>query len=402
MPLNKQKPTGVLVTSGISANSLGVIRGFGQRGIPVVYIDSELRSMSRYSKYVSQRLQCPSFRKSETEFIKTLLDFGQRLDDKMVIIPVGDWEVLALAKHRKELEPFYYLPLPSHEVIYKLVNKRLFYKLCAERQIPHPKTYFPKDTDELAAMGREIDYPYIIKPAYSLSFQERFHKKCLVINSPKELEQAVERLKGKGLEVVLQEIVPGKEVAYEFYTYFNKESEPLGVCGWDKVRHYPPDFGFGSFCRSVQRPKAIEPGIQLLKAIGYHGLAAPELKRDSRDGQYKMLEINARTTLQNQLTAACGLDITYMAYLDAIGQAVGDLPPPLDDINWVDDFVDQLSCLILLARKEISVRDIAWSLTARKVHSVAAWNDLLPLIVHTYHLAIGAMRLLVGKITGSR
>jgi hypothetical protein len=106
--------------------------------------------------------------------------------------------------------------------------------------------------------------------------------------------------------------------------------------------------------------------------------------------------------LQNQLTAACGLDITYMAYLDAIGQAVGDLPPPLDDINWVDDFVDQLSCLILLTKKEISVRDIAWSLTARKVHSVAAWNDLLPLIVHTYHLAIGAMRLLVGKITGSR
>jgi D-aspartate ligase len=401
MPPNHHDSTGV-VAPAILANSLGVIRGFGRLNIPVVYLDSKVRSISRYSRYISQRLKCPGFRKSETEFIKVLLDFGQQIDNKMVIIPAGDWDVLALSKYKKELEPFYYLPVPGYEIVHKLVNKKLFYKMLAEMKVAHPRTYFPEDTDELASMGQEIVYPYIIKPAYSLPFQDAFHKKCFVVNSPQGLERAVGRLKGKNLEVMIQEIIPGRESFYEFYTYFNRESEPLAICGWDKVRHYPPQFGSGSFCRTNHRPSVIEPAIQLLKAIGYHGLAAPELKKDPRDGQYKMLEINARATLQNRLATACGADITYIAYLDAIGQPLGDLPPPLDDIYWVDDFVDQISCLILLSRKEIGAGEIARSLTAKKVHSVAAWDDLLPLIVHMYHLGIGALRLLLGKITGSR
>jgi D-aspartate ligase len=401
MPPNHHDSTGV-VAPAILANSLGVIRGFGRLNIPVVYLDSKVRSISRYSRYISQRLKCPGFRKSETEFIKVLLDFGQQIDNKMVIIPAGDWDVLALSKYKKELEPFYYLPVPSYEIVHKLVNKKLFYKMLGEMQIPHPKTYFPENIDELALMGKEIAHPYIIKPAYSLSFQEEFRKKCFVVNSPQDLEQAVGRLKDKKLEVMIQEIIPGKEVVYEFYTYFNKKSEPLAICGWDKIRHYPPDFGSGSFCRSLRRPSAKEQSIQLLKKIGYYGLAAPEVKKDSRDGQYKLLEINARPTLQNRLVAACGVDITYIAYLDAIGQPLGDLPPPLNDVFWIDDFVDQLSCLILLTRKEISVGEIARSLTVRKVHSVAAWDDLLPLIVRMYHLGTDALRLLLGKILGSR
>lgn len=393
MPANKHQSTGVIVTAGISANSLGVIRGFGRRGIPVTYLDSEPTSMSRYSKYITQRLKCPSSRKSEAGFIKALLDFGQQIDNKMVIIPVGDWEVLALAKYKKKLEPFYHLPVPSHEIIRKLVNKKVFYKLLAEMEVPHPKTYLPENTTELASMGREIAYPYIIKPAYSLSFQEEFHKKCLVINSTRGLDRAVERLRGKKMEFMIQEIVPGKEI-YAFYTYLNKESEPLAICGWDKIRHYPPDFGSGSFCKSIWRPSAIEPGIQLLKAIGYHGLAAPELKKDARDGKYKLLEINARTILQNRLTAACGVDITYLAYLDAMGQPVGDLPRQLNGILWVDDFVDLLSCWTNLIRKDTRIGEVARELTTRKVHSVAAWDDPVPFIVDMYHLGIGAFRLL--------
>ena len=401
MPSNDRQPTGVIVTPGLSANSLGVIRNFGRRGIPVVYLDSQLSTISQYSRYIAKRLKYSSFRELETGFIKVLLDFGQQLDNKIVIIPTGDWEVLALAKYKKELEAFYHLPVPSYETVQKLVNKKLFYKLLAEMQIAHPKTYFPENTSELALMGREIEYPYIIKPAYSLNFQMEFGRKCFVVNSAQELERAVERLKGKDMEVMIQEIIPGKEV-YEFYTYFNKESEPLAICGWDKIRHYPPDFGSGSFCRSSWRPAAVEPSMRLLKAMGYHGLAVPEVKKDSRDGQYKLLEINTRTVLQNRLVAACGVDITYIAYLDVSGEAVNKLPPQRNDILWVDDLFDLVSCWILLRRKEIGLGEIARSLIARRVHSVAAWDDPLPLIVDVYHLGLGALRRLLDKILGTR
>jgi D-aspartate ligase len=398
MPINEQKSTGAKVTPVISTDSLATIRDFGRRGIPVIYLDSALSSISRYSRYISQHLKWPGFRKSEADLIKVLLDFGGKLDNKMVIIPANDWDVLVLAKYKKELESFYCLPIPSYEIVHKLVNKKLFYKMLAEMQLPHPETCFPENIGELALMGREIDYPYIIKPADSLVFQDVFHRKCFVVNSAEDLKRAVERLEGKNLEVMIQEIIPGREAVYEFCTYFNKKSQPLAICGWDKVRHYPPEFGSGSFCRTIYRPSAIETGIQLLKAMNYYSVAAPELKKDPRDGQYKILEINARSPLQNQLVADCGVDMEYIAYLDAIGQAMGDLPIPPDGIFWVDDFVDQFSCLILMTRKEISIKDIAKSLTTRKVHSVMAWDDPVPLIVYVYHLVTGTLRLLLNKI----
>jgi len=386
---NYSNLTGVVVTAELSCNTLGVIRAFGRRGIPVVYIDSERSTMVRYSKYITKRLKCKSTRESETEFINVLLDFGKQISGQMMIIPTGDRVVLALSKHKHELEQFYHLPVPTFETVQKLVNKKNFYKLLAEMQIPHPNTYFPESLTELRLMGREVAYPYIIKPAYSHLFQEEFGRKVFVINSPQELDWAVGRLRDKDLEVMVQEIIPGKEI-YMFCTYLNRKSEPLAICGYDKIRQYPPDFGSGSFCKSSLRSSPVEECIQLLQAIGYYGFAEPELKKDPRDGKYKLLEINARTTTQNRLAAACGVDIEYIAYLDAGGRCIKNLFSFRSDIFWVDDFADLLSCLMLLKRKELGIGEVVKSFKDRKVHSVAAWDDSAPLIVRAFNLGFSA------------
>lgn len=233
---------GVVVTAGGSAsNRLGVIRAFGRRGVPVIYIDSEHGSIVTYSKYITLRLRCQNLRESETEFVNGLLDFGRTIEGRMMVIPTGDRDVLALSKYKPELERFYHIPVPAFEIAQKLVDKKKFYRLLAEMRIPHPKTYFPESLSELRLMGREVAYPYIIKPADSLLFQDLFQRKNFVINSPQELEWAVDRLMRKNLKVVIQEIIPGNEI-YMFYTYLNRKSEPLAVCGYDKIRQYPPRF----------------------------------------------------------------------------------------------------------------------------------------------------------------
>jgi predicted ATP-grasp superfamily ATP-dependent carboligase len=397
MQANYRNQTGVIVTAGVTANSLGVVRGFGRRGIRVIYLDTERGSIARYSKYINQRLKCRSPKEPETELISVLLAFGKQIDSKMMIIPTGDKEVIVFSKYKKKLEEFYLVPVPSYDIVQNLVNKKRFYKLLAELKVPHPKTYFPENITELFLMGREINYPYIIKPAYSSPFQEAFHRKCFLINSSQELDYAVERLKGKNFQLMIQEIICGKET-YEFYTYFNKESEPLAICGWDKIRHYPPDFGSGSFCKSVWRSSAIERGILLLKAIGYYGFAAPELKKDPRDGKYKLIEINARTILQNRLSAACGVDIEYIAYLDATGRHIRDSVLPHNNVLWVDDFTDTVSRFMHLKRKEVTIGEIVKLLKDRKLHSVAAWDDPAPLIARTINLSLSALTLLFSNL----
>ncbi len=73
MQANYRNLTGVIVTAGVTANSLGVVRSFDRRGIRVIYLDTERGSIARYSKYINQRLKCRSPRESETELISILL-----------------------------------------------------------------------------------------------------------------------------------------------------------------------------------------------------------------------------------------------------------------------------------------------------------------------------------------
>ena len=388
----------VIVPGGISVGHLGVVRSFGRRKISVLYLDSAPNSMVRYSRYTTRRLTCTSIKESESGFIKVLLDLGKQSSGGMVIIPTGDREVLALAKYRHELKQFYHLPVSSYATVHNLVNKKNFYQLLTEKQVAHPITFFPRDLNELQMMGREIPYPYIIKPADSLSFRENFARKCFVINSAQELDWAVDRLRDKNLEVMIQEIIPGEE-RYAAYLYFNKHSGLLAVCGYDKLRQFTPDFGSGSFCRSMLRPTPIALATKFLTEIGYHGIAEPEFKKDPRDGKYKLIEINARTSTENGLSAACGLDMEYIAYLDVTGQEVKDVGSPRSGIVWVDDFFDLFSCLLLLKQGRLGIREIFKTLKAKKVHSVAAWDDPMPLLVHARNISVSVLKhIILNKI----
>lgn len=146
------------------------------------------------------------------------------------------------------------------------------------------------------------------------------------------------------------------------------------------------------------RPDAAETTLQLLREIGYYGFAEPELKRDPRDGQYKLLEINARTTLQNRLPAACGVDIEYIAYLDCLGRKPEtSITRPPDGVLWVDDFADQVSFLMHLKRRDMNAGEIMLSLKWGKVHSVAAWDDPLPFIVRASSAPMVALKRLLRK-----
>jgi len=391
---NRRELTGVIVTTGTTPNALGVIRDFGRRGIPVFYLDSERHSMVKYSKYITQRLKFPSTRQSESAFIDALLEYGSRSESRLMIIPTGDRDLLALSKYSKKLEPFYYFSLPPFETVRKLVNKKEFYQLLAAMKIAHPLTYLPKDFDELRAIGREIGYPFIVKPAYSAQFQEEFGRKCRLIYSSEALDSATERMKGKNIEAMIQEIVPGEEL-YSFYTYFNQESNPIAICGYDKLRQYPPNFGSGSLCRSALRPAPVNLAVQLLKAIGYRGIAEAEFIRDPRDGEYKLLEINARTTRQNRLPPECGVDVEYIAYLDTIGQKVEVSVNPKSDIFWVDDFYDTLSYLTRLREKKLKAGEQLTYRGHKVVHSIAAWDDLAPLVIQAINMSIAFLRLLL-------
>ncbi len=385
--LETRHSTGVIVTGGVNGvNNLGVVRSLGKRGVPILLLSSEKRDIVRYSRYVSKKITYPNPSESEDKFIDFLLQQGKRNDEKYVIIPTRDVEVLALSKYKKDLEQFYLMPVPPFEIVEKFVNKKLFYQWLDRISAPHPKTYFANDVTEFSSIGREIPFPYIIKPAYVHLFGAEFNSKCLVINSHEELDFAIGKLKNKNIDVFIQDIIPGNEL-YSLSTYLNRKSEPLLICGYDKIRQYPPDFGIGSLWKSNWRSGPIALSIKILKAIQYYGIAEPEFKKDPRDGEYKMLEINARSIVLNSLPAACGADITYTAYLDTIGKHPGDSVTAQNGIIWIDEVYDILSCLKQMKAGKLGIKEILKSWQGKKVSATFIWSDPLPFFTYFFNIA---------------
>jgi predicted ATP-grasp superfamily ATP-dependent carboligase len=136
----------------------------------------------------------------------------------------------------------------------------------------------------------------------------------------------------------------------------------------------------------------------LLRTIGYYGFAEVEVKKDPGDCEYKIIEINARTSLQNALAGACGADIGYAAYLDAGGRVTEHSTSFRNNILWTDDFLDMVSFLLHLGRRDIGKSEIIDSLNPKKVHAAAAWDDPLPLVFQAVTLSLRAFHLILSEL----
>ena len=90
----------------------------------------------------------------------------------------------------------------------------------------------------------------------------------------------------------------------------------------------PPDFGNSTFQVSVplsETGDAAETLKTLLADIGYRGIFSAEFKRDARDGEFNLIEVNARPWWYVDFAARCGVNVCEMAVRDALGKPVESL-----------------------------------------------------------------------------
>lgn len=386
---NADKPIALFV--GMDINGLGVVRSLGRRGIPVIGLDPNPRQIGLFSRY-SKGITCPE-PKNEKGYINFLLDIGERMDSKGVIFPGPDAHTISILKHRVELEKYYIFPMAKLDVIEKLMNKRKFYETLETLGMPYPRTYFPIDISEVKQISKEITYPYIVKPIFSTDFGKEFGVKVFKVDSDEELVKAYDKAISSGHEVVIQEVIPGSNTNLHLVgAYFNRISEPLGIFTFRRIRQYPHVFGNGALCVSVWIPEIAELCTTFLKKIKYHGIIDAELKRDPRDNTFKFIEINPRTGWQNRLAARCGVNLPYIAYMDAIGENVEKTISKKEGVKWLYMFYDLMSSFESISKHELSFIEYINSLRGEKEYAIFAWNDPLPFFVSLFNLSSAVLR----------
>ena len=320
--------------------ALGVCRALGVHGVPVTVVSSDGTSPGQYSRY-GRGVSGPRDGRTET-VVQFLIDLAQTdrarpRDARPVLFLTEDSSLVALHAHRDELERWYRFPHAPWAVLSRIVNKdQLYHELDAV--VPIPRTRVAEGEASLATVAQEIGFPAIVKPplrcrsgaeAASRPFEKIFGDKAVRVRSLDELKAVYHQAQGHGFPVLVQEEIGGPiSLLYSIGVYATRGGEVPAAFTSQKLGQVPPDFGDGLVVRAVRAPQLVPLATAALRHFGYYGMADIEFKLDLRSGTYKLLDINPRPWLWINLPTACGVNLPYAAYLDAVGH-------PLDPTAFV-------------------------------------------------------------------
>jgi D-aspartate ligase len=370
-----RRQAGAVVIGG-DYQGLGVVRSLGRRGIPVYVIDDEA-SIARASRFSKRAVRVPSLR-DEASTLDALESLRRRHGlEGWVLFPTREETVAALARNRSLLTRSFRIPTPGWETIRHAWDKRETYRLAGELGIATPRCWFPQE-DEL----RDLDLrgPVVIKPAIKEHFFYATHAKAWRADNEAELRRRFRKassIVGPG-EIIVQELVPGDGRQQYSYCAFFKDGEAVASMTVRRRRQHPSDFGRAStFVETVELPSLEEPSVRFLRSIGYYGLVELEYKLDPRDGQCKLLDVNARTWGYHSVGPAAGVDFAHLLFRDQLG----DETPRVrgrPGVRWIRLVTDVPNAMVDMRARRLRPRDYLTSLRGVDTEAVFSLRDPLP------------------------
>jgi D-aspartate ligase len=371
------RPPGAVVVGG-DYQGLGIVRSLGRRGVPVIVVDDE-RSISRHSRYTAAAVRVPDLRTDE-DVVEALLALTSDRDvGGWVVYPTREETVAALSRRREQLLEHFRIPTPPWSVTKWAWDKRNTYRHAAGLGIPTPRMWLVSSEDELHAIDAEP--PFVIKPAIKEHFFYTTGCKAWRADTREQLVlrfRDAERLVGAE-EVIVQELIPGDGRAQLAYCAFFKDGRARASMVVKRLRQHPVEFGRAStFVQTIECPELEEISVRFLRSIDYYGLVELEFKRDHRDGQTKLLDVNARTWGYHSLGQRAGVDFPYLLYADQLGRETPDRIRARPGISWIRLATDVPTVAGELVRRRLAWRAYLRSLRVSNVESVFSADDPLP------------------------
>jgi predicted ATP-grasp superfamily ATP-dependent carboligase len=243
-----------------------------------------------------------------------------------------------------------------------------------------------------------VQHPFL-KPRRSQEFQQRFGRKAVAARSAGEAGRWVQEARGAGMELVVQDYVPGPARAHYFIDGFVDRTGTMRArMARRRLRTYPEPFGDSSSMETIPLGD-VDPMVhaldRLLPALNYRGVFNAQFKHDDRDGVFKLLDLNCRPWGGIALATACGVHLPVMCYRDALELDVETVREYPVGTRWVYQPRDLLACCGLW---RAGVREPArWLRTwSGAVHPIWSRHDPRPAIAfaveETAWLAAGRSR----------
>jgi predicted ATP-grasp superfamily ATP-dependent carboligase len=226
-----------------------------------------------------------------------------------IVIPVDERAIRILSKYRRRISDYSLLvPLPRTKTFDLVNNKWRFYQFLDQNGFPAIPTQL------LANLGNiKLEIPSIVKPVT----QTGGGRGIIRIDSPGDLERILAKISDSG-NYILQPLIDGVDMGVNvlclngrILAFTVQRATLIGA------KAFSPYLAM----EFTSNGKLMDTISEMIDALNWSGVANIDLRMDSNDGEYKIVEFNPRYWVTLEGSCLMGVNFPVLAIRTALGES---------------------------------------------------------------------------------
>lgn len=295
-------------------------------GIKPILIGKQQMAFTNLSSVI-ERIEIYPTLSDPDQFVPILNQVASKLKStkKLLLVGTNDAYVRLIIENETVLKEHYVFNYINETLMNQLQTKSNFYKFCKEYGIETPETYF-YDCSGTVPFNEQLTYPVIIKPSNGIAYyNHKFvgQQKVYKVESKEEFDRVVNMITASGYqeELIIQDYIPGDDTyMWDSVVYVNSSGNTQLVTFAQVVLQEHTATAIGNYTALITRynKEMMEKLQHFMEEIGYVGFANFDIKYDTRDGKFKVFEVNIRQGRSSYYVTALGHNMAEYLVDDGI------------------------------------------------------------------------------------
>lgn len=316
--VTREATVDTLVLDASQRQALVAVRELGKAGLAVGAIDSDPRAPGLASRWVQAPTVVPDFVHDQDAYVDAVLRVCAERRPKSLLLG-HDGSIEAVRRRRAEVESVVGLALAPEHALAVAIDKTRTLAFAQSVGLRAPRGAFVTNVGDAAAAIEEAGLPAVVKPTRSWAQEDGRGQRLIavVVRTRAEALAAIEAVLAQGVEVVVQEWLPG---AREALSFMRADGQTWARFAQRADRTFPP-LGGGSVLReSIPLPEDVAPAAErLVVELGLDGYSEVEFRRDA-EGRPALMEINPRLSASVEIAVRAGVPFPQLLHDWASGQ----------------------------------------------------------------------------------